>query len=463
MFIRKINSHAFTLIELIVVITILTILSSLALVSFQWYLSNSRDTVRITDLKNIDKALNITETVSNVYPFPDDAINVKMNGKILNYQWTAGKKVQGIINIFNWWKDPKNQKFYTYSTNAERTKYQLLGYLENPEYAINIIWKTHADTWETYPKILGDELWFILNTEKFEPIQYDIDLPNISNTYTLLLNEKDSFTTQSWSLLMAKMNFRIHEKWDCSAILKNWRSTGNGIYTIYPKSWDWFEVYCDMENGWYTGLFSVNPWWTTWKYNSSEWKNPTVKENNFISEETTYKSYSELDTLNIKMCRWDINSCYTFKHNKNIPLKKFYTDNISYLDFSVFNEKKHLDLSHSHNRNPPENYWADNKNLFLSQLHIPYDFNTKSYNKYWAWINLNLFNKIWFQADNNNSWPIFDNIWHGVGVFASRPRMITPCIWGNPILEPKAISTLISWWKCYYDNPDSKMWYIFGK
>lgn len=51
----------FTLIELIIVITILLILLTIAFLNFWNYVSEARDSVRISDLKNIEKALLLYE------------------------------------------------------------------------------------------------------------------------------------------------------------------------------------------------------------------------------------------------------------------------------------------------------------------------------------------------------------------------------------------------------------------
>lgn len=54
------KSHAFTLIELIVVITILTILSTIGFVSLTGYFAGTRDSVRLTDMNNIYGQLNLS-------------------------------------------------------------------------------------------------------------------------------------------------------------------------------------------------------------------------------------------------------------------------------------------------------------------------------------------------------------------------------------------------------------------
>jgi len=54
------TKKAFTLVELIVVITILSILSTIAFVSFNGYASNARDSVRLTNLDDLAKALELS-------------------------------------------------------------------------------------------------------------------------------------------------------------------------------------------------------------------------------------------------------------------------------------------------------------------------------------------------------------------------------------------------------------------
>lgn len=56
---QKTNKKAFTLVELIVVITILAILWTIWFLSVQWYNENARNSVKVTDLANIDTLINV--------------------------------------------------------------------------------------------------------------------------------------------------------------------------------------------------------------------------------------------------------------------------------------------------------------------------------------------------------------------------------------------------------------------
>ena len=56
------STKAFTLVELIVTITILAILWTIAFILFQGYLRDARDSVRLSDFKNIQKAFSLILT-----------------------------------------------------------------------------------------------------------------------------------------------------------------------------------------------------------------------------------------------------------------------------------------------------------------------------------------------------------------------------------------------------------------
>jgi hypothetical protein len=81
-------------------------------------------------------------------------------------------------------------------------------------------------------------------------------------------------------------------------------------------------------------LFSIDPSGTTCDYDSAEWENPSVNIQDFLTQETTYESYSRLKTSSIKICRGDTSHCYQLDHNLAISLQKFFTDDIRYIDFS---------------------------------------------------------------------------------------------------------------------------------
>jgi prepilin-type N-terminal cleavage/methylation domain-containing protein len=60
--VKKNNSYAFTLVELIVVIMILAILGTIGFLSFQNYAQGARNSARISDMRVINKAMSLLDT-----------------------------------------------------------------------------------------------------------------------------------------------------------------------------------------------------------------------------------------------------------------------------------------------------------------------------------------------------------------------------------------------------------------
>ena len=65
------NKKWFTLVELIIVVTILAILATIAFLTLWKYPLQARDTLRISDLKSIEKSLEIYKVKTWELPEPD--------------------------------------------------------------------------------------------------------------------------------------------------------------------------------------------------------------------------------------------------------------------------------------------------------------------------------------------------------------------------------------------------------
>ena len=87
-------NKAFTLVELMVVITILGILSTVWFISFMWYTETSRDSVRIANLSDLQKSLELRKTHAGEFPEPDNSYSVKYLWKEVWKQGTIWDKTK---------------------------------------------------------------------------------------------------------------------------------------------------------------------------------------------------------------------------------------------------------------------------------------------------------------------------------------------------------------------------------
>lgn len=174
---RKIHISGFTLVELIVVITILVILGTIGFVSLQGYAGSARDSVRIENLSNLHKWLSLFQIVSGVYPMPENPVNITASGTIIGYQGFAKDMVGGIAKLSAWaTKDPLDASmFTTYSVNGDRTKMQLIAFLEDGSNVTAFIPSVYASANSDYskriPTLKGDTLGILLASGSLQPAQ----------------------------------------------------------------------------------------------------------------------------------------------------------------------------------------------------------------------------------------------------------------------------------------------------
>jgi prepilin-type N-terminal cleavage/methylation domain-containing protein len=128
------NKKAFTLVELIVVITILAILWTISFISLQWFSRDARDSTRISDIKSMEKILNLYKLKNNIYPAPVDPTIVTFSGATAWTQWvfwqTAYTRNSMMSNVP---VDPVTALEYPYSVTADGQEYELAAVLEKIE------------------------------------------------------------------------------------------------------------------------------------------------------------------------------------------------------------------------------------------------------------------------------------------------------------------------------------------
>lgn len=123
---------AFTLIELIVTITILSILWIIAFLNYKDYSRDSRNSVRLNDISNIKKVLELFQLNANFYPDPDDTTLVTYSGGLLWKQWHFGNgMISKVDHLSKAPKDPLIDVEYTYSLFNRSSMYQVWSMLES--------------------------------------------------------------------------------------------------------------------------------------------------------------------------------------------------------------------------------------------------------------------------------------------------------------------------------------------
>lgn len=121
----------FTLVELIVVVTILAILATIWFMSFFWYQISARDSVRISDLWNISKSIELLKLQTWSFPQVTDPINVTFSWSVIWQQgsfWKASYVDAARLSELP--LDPLTSSEYAYSTTTTTGEYQLWAILE---------------------------------------------------------------------------------------------------------------------------------------------------------------------------------------------------------------------------------------------------------------------------------------------------------------------------------------------
>lgn len=249
---QKLN--AFTLVELIVVITILAILGTIALIAFNKQAVSARDSSRVADVNNITKWLWVQFAVASKYPIPDKKVTITWSWTPVWYQWEIWDTNKNIIKLSsNWWKDPLTNSNYTYNTNTNQAKYQVMAFLESSD-SITWIDSIANNNSKQIPYVRWDYLGIIVNSSSsnwvttYSPIQdswvSSFELKTNNSTNKVILSNS---TAPTWVDLGMKLTY-TNSDWtlvwwgDCSSVTNNiwidwntWTCIDNRLY--YMQWW----------------------------------------------------------------------------------------------------------------------------------------------------------------------------------------------------------------------------------
>lgn len=260
----KKSNNGFTFIELIISITILAILSMLWFISYNSYISVSRDSIRRSELSDIYTLLD-SYKIKSPLPIPDDKIDIYSSWVLIWFQWYLSNSITTKIG-FKWTgKDPLDQIYYTYYLTKNLRNSWVMWFLENnPNTSsylnfqnYSLVSKVYAiDYSERYPIIFWKKLWMILD-ENNAPIQentvlqstWKIDLSVLSSEYTAYLDSKISISNSVYSMEVLYWTALTWIIWNsCEQYIEenNWELLRSGYYLINSNTWT-FEQYCNMD------------------------------------------------------------------------------------------------------------------------------------------------------------------------------------------------------------------------
>lgn len=219
------QKKGFTLVELIVVITILAILWTIAILSFEGYSKNARDSARITDISNMEKSLELWILKSWTYPEPTNGIDIEYMSWTVWSQGTFWDTVFNTIEKLD--KKPVDPKFgveYTYSLTKSKKEYQIGATLEWDIAYTPVINQTYAATseWKAY---IGGNYNGILTTVGVSPV-YILALPSIILSDLSTTN----LATLPWSNLVYEWKSNLPHSYNAVWLSMTWSD-----FTFTPR------------------------------------------------------------------------------------------------------------------------------------------------------------------------------------------------------------------------------------
>ena len=124
------KKKAFTLVELIIVITVLAVLATIAFLNLNGYTWEARDSVRFTDLKNIQKTMELSLWEWNLLPTPDELKAEKVELQELPWvkwqEWLFwDESIKELRDLSQVPLDPKTKAKYRYLVSEDRKNYYL--------------------------------------------------------------------------------------------------------------------------------------------------------------------------------------------------------------------------------------------------------------------------------------------------------------------------------------------------
>lgn len=264
------NKKAFTLVELVVIVTILIVLATIWIINYLGYSSQARDSLRLTDLWNIKKSIDMYEANNSKLPDISEPFSVLSWTQILFNQWVFWT---GTVATLKWFinevpKDPITWIPYSYSLANNKVEYELGWLLENEKMSYFPIEQANADAeqifaqsiikwnynWKFVKTISNDGIIVLaspsitINTDDINQIQ-DIASQNLfvyDRFYNLPQNFQDSKYSVNWSISNRFLNQDFIELYNWSIIDLNKDSNQLAFLTNLQNAYIWTHISWDF-------------------------------------------------------------------------------------------------------------------------------------------------------------------------------------------------------------------------
>lgn len=239
----KKQKKAFTLIELIVVITILAILWTIAFIALQGYSSNSRDSVRLSDVSKIKKALELYSIETWAYPMPSNwqVREFDTGGGTLELwkEWTFNNDMY--IQVWQLSKKPVDpldkSTEYVYSKATNLNQYEILVNLEDEKQKFAAVETALADDWYKTQRIEWTyNGYYVKGIDETDPLNKVVLLATPS---IITWDVTGPQTVNDWGTIPLKLDWTF-TSWDTLTV--------NKIYSWPTEPKEDEEVYEFTEN-----------------------------------------------------------------------------------------------------------------------------------------------------------------------------------------------------------------------
>ena len=247
----------FTLIELVVVVALVVILSSIAFISYENNIIDSRDATRMSDITNLKIALNTAKQKNWDYPGPSSSFNVTNSWVVEVYQWIIDNNIS-LNTLQDIPKDPKNSSNYIYSISANKQFFQIWLTLENGWSPIaKVDWEYKTAAINLFPSLLLAKTWsssveiatwitdWSTNRMRFIVDWWHYNLPYSLTDWTSIS------TAISYSWIINEIWTTISKDTvsrSCADIYNNDKYLWTWEYQIQAGSWNIININCDCTS-----------------------------------------------------------------------------------------------------------------------------------------------------------------------------------------------------------------------